>query len=297
LPTSDDSSAVKRVEQLIARLQARSALNRGPANNPLENLAEATTSLADIPPPQAESLAHYLLTARRDADQERILSVAGELGRWMHLRLALADGLERTTLKREQLQALLSAVLGEPVTLGQGEAGREALRATVLASVLEELSDSTDATKATSPYDVLRTELAKLYAQQAQLLGVSGAELPALERPSQWLRPLLEQYSKRIVVADPPAKKQWLELLSPRLVATEYLATDDLQRTVLFEREWATLLALDVSLRRPDQKERAEQILQELRSQDRASRHIVHQLRHGQAALLRLWLLHSPASS
>jgi hypothetical protein len=115
-----------------------------------------------------------------------------------------------------------------------------------------------------------------------------------MERPSQWLRPMAEQYARRIVVKDQPAKKQWLDMLAHRFTASEYLATNDLQRTVLFEREWAQLLALDLANRRPPQRERAEQILQELQSTDRETRHIVYQLRQGQAALLKLWLLYAP---
>jgi hypothetical protein len=141
-------------------------------------------------------------------------------------------------------------------------------------------------------YDATRSALGSLYAVQAQLLGIKSEEGLAGGRPSQVLKPLIEQYAAQLQTKNADAKaKEDLAGLSRRLKAIEYVAADDLQMTVLLEREWVELLARAVLARRPERKPQIDAALAQLRSEDRQAKQIVSQLRDGQAALLRLWLL------
>ena len=125
------------------------------------------------------------------------------------------------------------------------------------------------------------------------MLGIKSEEGLAGGRPSQVLKPLIEQYAAQLQANSSDAKaKEDLAGLSRRLQAIEYVAADDLQRTVLLEREWAELLARAVHAR--SGTEGADRGGARPAAVRRSSGHAdVSQLRDGQAALLRLWLLES----
>ena len=259
----------------------------------LESLVAKTAVFPDITYQDAEPLAAYLLSRKFEVEHQKVVALVSPLAEWEHLRIALADRLDGTRLERGQLQELLAAILGKPVTLGQGEAGREAARVELLRSVVGDLNRAVlGSSRYHNRYDATRTALGSLYAVQAQVLGIKSEEGLAGDRPSQVLKPLIEQYAAQLQAKNADAKaKEDLAGLSRRLKAIEYVAADDLQLTVLLEREWGELLARAVLARHPERKEQIEAALAQLRSEDRQAKQIVSQLRDGQAALLRLWLL------
>jgi hypothetical protein len=91
--------------------------------------------------------------------------------------------------------------------------------------------------------------------------------------------------------AKTPAVRKELERVPHELTAADYVAANDLELTVLLERMWIRVLAHAVAGRHPDRQKDIDHILEELASADRDATHIAQQLRDGQAALVRLWLL------
>jgi hypothetical protein len=140
-------------------------------------------------------------------------------------------------------------------------------------------------------YDALRTQLRKLYGVQNQLLG-AAAEDGSWATPAQVIRAVTEGYAARLAAAaeDAHAKRQ-LERVPHNLVAAEYAANDDLELTVLMERQWIEVLAQAVCQRHPPRKPEVDRIRAELVTADREAAHIVQQLRDGQVAMVQLWLV------
>ena len=132
LPTTNvgtDWDAVERIDSAVSRLQREGSSNRV---DRIESIAGVADRVEDITPAQANLLAAYLLTTKSGTEHDRVLEHLPKFRRWSRLYLALADGLYRTTMQRDQLQLLLSKMLDEDVTLGDGPAGREAVRGTLL---------------------------------------------------------------------------------------------------------------------------------------------------------------------
>jgi hypothetical protein len=221
-----------------------------------------------------------------------VLDYVGPLTRWKHLRLALADQIEKVKPRREQLQGLLNKVLPRLVTLEVGDAGYETARIELLRSVLDDLADAAGgAVETFSAYNNASEVLARQYATQSQLLGIASPDAATAGHPGMALKQLVAQFAPRLRGEMSAPQRERLEQLSQRLTAIEYVAANDLQLTVLLQREWGFLLSLLVAERHAERRSQAASVLEDLAKNDRRAEHIMVQLRDGEAALLRLWLL------
>jgi hypothetical protein len=258
----------------------------------LQRLARMAEGVRDVRPHQAEILARYLLAAKSDDEHERMLREVPPLADWKHLRLALADGLNKAKLTRQQLSELLEAILGRRIKFGEDEAGREAVRAELLRDVVADMNlASEDSVQAYQSYDALRGMLLRLYKTQAQLMGVAPGEA-SWEGPADVLRSMIEAAAARLLTRDLGEDvRREVQETGHQLTALDYVASDDLQRTLLLERQWMRLLAMDVAQRFPRRAATVDEILQDMTRIDRQAPSIVTQMRDGQAILLRLWLL------
>jgi len=94
----------------------------------VESIAGLTDRVDDLAPDQAAALATYLLAKKRIEEHRAILPHIEAFGKWKQVRLAVADQLEGVGLSREQLQEIVSKLLGREYVVGAGDTGREALR-------------------------------------------------------------------------------------------------------------------------------------------------------------------------
>lgn len=258
------------------------------------SLVRLTETVPDLPPEMAVSLASYLLGNKSGTEHIRLLEHVETLAKWNQLVLAVADNVDDSLLTHEQLQSLVSRIVGHEVTLGEGKAGRVAARPHLWQMLLARLNRApANPSTTTGPGEATATILVKLYAQQAQLLGIALKESPDQPRiTSAILRSMIQEMSSRLsgsVTA--AAAKRELENMTHQLAAAEYIATSELQATVLLERLWVRLLGMQVVLRNERYSAEAESIVHELAAKDRAATHVLSQLRDGQAAILRMWLL------
>lgn len=283
--------SMERVRSLAERLKGRDASTAERVTR-LASLAAASSGLPDIDSKIADLIAEYLLRSKTDSEHAKVLDYVGSLARWKHLRLALADQIEKVKPRREQLQGLLNKVLPRLVTLEVGDAGYETARIELLRSVLDDLADAAGgAVETFSAYNNASEVLARQYATQSQLLGIASLDAAAAGRPGVVLKQLVSQFAPRLRGEISAPQRERLEQLSQRLTAIDYVAANDLQLTVLLQREWGFLLSLLVAERHAERRSQAASVLEELARNDRRAEHIMVQLRDGEAALLRLWLL------
>jgi hypothetical protein len=283
--------SLDRIRSLAERLKNRDASNADRVMR-LESLAAAVSGLPDIDSRSADLIAEYLLRAKTDAEHARVLDYVGQLTRWKHLRLALADQLEKAKPRREQLQSLLNKVLPRLVTLEAGDAGYDTARIELLRSVLDDLANAAGGVVETfTAYNTASEILTRQYVTQSQLLGITLPDSASADRPGLVLKQLVGQFSPRLRGEMSALQRERLGQLAQRLTAIEYVAANDLQLTVLLQREWGFLLSLMVAERHADRRSQAAAILDELAGSDRQAEHILVQVRDGESALLRLWLL------
>jgi len=284
-----DWDAFERIDSAVSRLQRGGSINRVKR---IESIAGVADRVKDLAPSQARLLAHYLLTNKSSTEHDMILEHLPKFGRWSHLHLAVADGIYDTTMQPDQLQTMLSRLLDEKITLGRGEAGREAVRGALLRRVL---TDSVVRGSSISDPDLIdraRSLLLDQYVRQANLLGVPQPSYADATGPAAVLKAIIEHYSARVAeaVTDADARRQLAEV-PHQLQAIEYVAANRLHETVLLERAWLQLLATDLKRESPQASEEADRIIRDLRQADRAAGNSLAQLHASQTALVRLWML------
>jgi len=264
-----------------------SAVRRAEAIESIAGMAAAGEVVA-LAPEQSQRLAEYLLMRKQIDEHKRVLQSAPALARWKGVRLALADQLDDVGLEREQLQQLVAKLLSRDYTLGEGAAGREALRVELLQSVLADAQATTDRGKF-ALYDEAAKVLRQFYVTQGTLLRLStGGEEPT---PTAILPELIASLGERLATGKlDAAQRPFLGELRPRLQAIDYVAANDLQRLALLERLWLELLAISVGQTRGDHQA-AQSLVEVLAAQDRDSSHVLTQIRDGQVAIVRMWLL------
>jgi hypothetical protein len=284
-------TALAAAGKAIGQLQPRRPLSA--RLDALSSLADLADALNDLPPVQAAPLASYLLSTKSGTEHERVLDYAENLGRWNSLLLNIADRLEGESVlpERAQLQSLLGRLLGRDVVLGEGPAGRSAIRSELRHAVLDRLNR-----RGTTPRrsgEAAATALFELYRQQARTLNlpISDTEL-ASNSPASLLRPMIREWSSRLsgTVATESARRE-LARIPYDLAASEFVAVSDVQLTVMLERIWAKLLELECGRKDESRSADAARLISELQGKDRAAPNVLTQLRDGQIAILRMWLL------
>ncbi len=258
----------------------------------VQTIAGFTDRVDDLAPDQAGALATYLLGKKRVEEHRAILPHVEQFGKWKQVRLAVADQLKDEGISREQLQQIVSQLLGREVEVGGGDAGLEALRVEMLRDVLADAksADVGDQDKYRA-YDEAAQALYDFYKAQAILLHT--AEWPETPvTPTAVAQATIESRVKQLLASKLPADVQkQVQQVDVDLRAIDYLAANDLQRLALLDRAWLRLLAADFARRHPTRKAEADALVEQLSAGDRDAKHVLVQLRDGQESILRMWLL------
>jgi hypothetical protein len=260
----------------------------------LSNLAQVASEIPALPREAAEGLARYLLSPKNDRDHQAVLQHVEALTRWHNVRLGLADGVLETRLSKERIVEVFSEVLGRQLVLNGGQPWRERLRELVIRDVIAEL-------EATAPredgadriYDDLREALRELYSTRARLLGVSADEYASASTPSEVLQQLIATYAANLNSTAASDTAAWSE----QLVAIDYAAEDDIQRTVLLQRLWLQVLASGLIQQGTVEAGQAGHLLAELDDRDRQPGDVVGQLYAGEKTQLEMLLLTKPTAT
>jgi hypothetical protein len=258
-------------------------LDEGRRVSYLRGIAQAASKVSDISPIHARQLASYLLGRKTEEEQTLIMNNAGSL-RWKQLRIALADGIERSPLLADDLQRLMITFSGHEVP--DIETNRAAARRVLLQSVVDELGGrSGDKNEAASDVDRWAANLASAYRTRAQLLGAGPAELDAASA-SSLLRIAVEKL--------PFSAKSFSSEASRLLLAADALGQSDAQRCVILQRSAIEQVQDEIVRRFPQRRAEAQNISSQFEQKSAAVRSVLPQLRDGESALLELWLLARP---
>ena len=253
----------------------------------LRAIGQAASKVSDLTSVQARHLAAYLLGRKSEEEQAFVLDNATML-RWKQLRIALADGIERSQLPPDYLRRLVIIFSGHEVL--DIDKNRGAARRALLKSVVDELSTApagTAAREASSEVDRWAGELAAVYRQRAQLLGAGLSELESLNSASSLLRLAVLQLS-------PPASHELNDAASRLLTAADTLGVSDAQRCVVLQRSAIERTAAEVHRRQPERRQEARKLLDQFQRKAAADKQALAQLQEGEATLLELWLLARP---
>ncbi len=284
-----DWDALERIDSALSRLQREGSINRVER---IESIAGVADRVRDLKPAQARLLAAYLLANKSRTEHDKVLEHLPKFGHWSHLHLAMADGMYDAMMQRDQLQTTLSRLLEEEITLGDGEAGREAVRGALLRRALADSAAEGSSVSDPELIDQARSLLLDQYLRQANLLGVPQPTYADATGPAAILKAIIGHYSTGVAEAgaDTETTPQLAEI-PHQLQAIEYIATNRLQQTVLLERIWLQLLATDLKQKSPEVSEEADRIIRDLRQADRAAGNSLAQLHASQSALVRMWML------
>jgi hypothetical protein len=252
----------------------------------IRGIAAFASQLPDLDREPAEQLARYVLSPKRADEQAALVDHIDTLTRWRNVRLALADELRETRLSQRQVEDVLSGVLGRQFRLDpkdyRDKAYRELLRA-----VTEQMSSTVARTeKSDRVFNEVSDVLRELYSLQSRLAGVPPQQYTMAVSPAQALRLLIGHGAEQRVVQGVSAPL--LEQVPQQLQAISFAQRNDIQHTVLLQRLWARILAIDAAGKHPERVGDVEGIVSRLQQADEQAESILEQLRDGERAILAL---------
>ena len=258
----------------------------------VESFANMVDRVKDLTPEQAESLATYLIRAKRVEEHRVVIKYIAKLRQWRNVRLAVADKLGEVSLSRALLQELAAGLLGRAYELGEGDAGREALRIELLRSVLDDTAgDEAKSQRKFEVFDLAMKAIHDFYVAQAAALQVAEP-VTETESPTDVLSAIIQHVAKELQGRKLKADdRKLVDTIEVEVRAIDYVSADDLQRLVLLEEVWLRLLAIGVKQQRPDLAGAVDEQLAERAALARKATHVLDQLRSGQMAILRMWVL------
>ena len=293
-PRRVPSSLIQSVLVNIANLSDTRNRSRGSAPLYLRNVATIAPQVPDLPREPAEQLARYLLSGKTDAEHQAVLQHTHTVTRWTNVRLALADQVLDTTATRQRVVEVLTAVLGRDVAPGDDTKWRQQLRDSLLLDVIQALAFAAPPAHGSERiYDDLADGLRETYATRARLLGVPSDQYASAATATDVLRLMIETDETRTTrnpggggtaggsIAD------WAE----QLAAIDYVAENDLQKTVLLQRLWLRGLAARMTHSGEIPAGEGTRLLAELTDADRQAVDLIQQLADGERIHQQLWLL------
>jgi hypothetical protein len=290
--SSRDQRAAERWLTLVGNYERQQQVQR---ESNIRGLAMQAERFTDLTPQQAAKVAEYVLAEKNEAELAVVLEALGLLRRWKHVRLAVADGLARSPLSPDQRRQVAGALVEESNLPEGGDAG--ALRVAILESVLGDLdveSHPAAAPQGSGVLDRAGELLADSYRARARLLSVAPAAIAAAESPATSLALSLDPLVSALSPIADEDDAKYLARLPYEANAWGYYCDGDLPRTAAINRALIELTARRVARMRPTQAAAAGQIAAELLAAELSADNVLVQLRHQEAAALKLWILYAP---
>ena len=218
------------------------------------------------------------------------MELADNVLRWRMVRLGLADQIEGSRLREEHLGELIGKALARKVDIKQ-DGWRQRRRHELLAQVARELETQESLSgDSNSTADEAADLLTDYYRRIARVQGISATAYSDAPSPSEVLRLLIEKSAADLSGKTlSPADRQFIEELPHRLIAVDFLAENDLARTVQFQRLWLRLLEINRSVE-ASTNAATESIYEQLLADDASATHLLQQVAAGERRLLEFWL-------
>jgi len=267
----------------------------------LRGLARCAQVVRDVSADEGRAIAAYLLKPKHPKEYQESLFSMTRLGRWNSVRLGMADAVadaaieEPSDIQKERVFETVSKTLGKnlaPAATEPWPRRRQILSMLLLRSVYDALGAGEPKETGVERCDKAQQEIGQHYRTQAKLLGVPPEAYSTAATPAEMLEPMIQDLARRLGGgAIRPPDKQRLERLTHESAAVEYLAENDLEKTVLLDRVLAKLLAVNAAAANVPRADRAQKILGDLETTDGKAPDVLTQLRDGHAAVLQLWML------
>ncbi len=273
--------------------------NHSPLQRPtfLRGLADLADDDVEIPAAHGTAVARYLLAQKSDEEHQAIIDSARRVMRWAYLRLGLADQLGDARVSKPQLRELLSAALRRDVNVDES-GWQQKVHEQLLRDVLADLAtygSAVNADKAATVYDRAGDSLHELYRTRARALGVMPVQYRTTESAAAVLQLLVVHEAAQLTSTSLRAiDQQFLARLPHELAVVEYLGTNDVRRTVLLQRIWLRLIAINITRRRGERAGQAALLVSSLADRDVTATDLLNQLMDGEATALQMWMLYGP---
>jgi hypothetical protein len=288
--STDSSIAPRRyIDRALVVLRRRSS----PENrvHQVSNLADAAATSSILSPGEASQLALYLLRNKVPNEFDAITKYFSNLGKWKHLRLAIADRLENAEISPRKQRILIEQLVQDRLPSGS-EIGKkkEDWRIALLASVEREAVTQLVNPSISAVLQPTRDTLLLAYQAQVAVMAAGRPSPDDPSSPSTFLKVMLGHFAERLATADlAETDRRFVDDLPYQLEAIEFVQADDLQRTLLLERAWMRVLAAYATGQDAGVAGQTQAVLERLRDRDRTANSRFVQLRDGQRALAELW--------
>jgi len=273
---------------------------RDPSSHPtlkksaINGISKLAPRVPDLDPSDAGVIAALYMEPRTPENFNQLLTPLREMRKWKQLRLAIGDRLVGCRLPVELIAGLASAALREEITPVTGIQWRHDLRQRLQRQVLSELDAAAPKKDRGGPggaYNAAESHLLQQYRNRARLFGIPPAQLENFVSVPQALEQIIQR-SRTNSAGLKPEDQEFLKRLPRELKVAEYVGGNDLGRTVLLQRIWLRLLALETARRKPEQANRANALVNELVKRDATATDLTHQLKDGETFILSLWMLY-----
>ena len=237
-------------------------------------------------PHHATIVAKYLVSPMGEEEFQRVQTLCRPLSNWPTITLALADQVRGFDAREPMVERLLNVLYGGVhVTLAKGDTWGAAAAAELLTLAARQLADPTEQR---STVGAAQLYLLEMYQIQTEAHGTLGEAKDVDDVLRYLCRLVADTLAGKV---SNPEDRAWLERLGFLLTATE---KGGLEEFVWLQRAWLQLLRIQWTARdgaTAQQRESAIEIQRDLEQRDRAAKSRWEQVRDGEAALLKMWLL------
>ncbi|PQO36681.1 hypothetical protein [Blastopirellula marina] len=260
--------------------------------NNYRDLCEMANNVDDIDYESASILAMYLLAKKPQNEQSQLLIGLRAFSHWTNFKLAMADYIHASPRAPDDLQVIVSTVLGETISITDVRTADDQLRNALLRHALDNLGSHSAGPESLSAKAANNTAsfLVDHYRLHARLEGISNEQLAGLELPDAIADLLIEMEQNRINgMSLTDSESTQLEDITRQKIAMNYLSTSPIASMAVRQRIWLKLLALRLSKERPQLKVPLAQLLKKLETEDANASTLFEQLRSGEMALVQFW--------
>ena len=290
--TTRSAIEITRQDRYILRaLEVLSAPRLAQRQSALSQLVDLTRN-ADLTGGQATRLVRYLTgKGKGQAEFDYMLAALPSFRHLPYLKLALADHVAAQQEVNPQLSQLVAKLVEQetqsdgPVDNWKRNLQQQLLRAALPGSGTETRQSGAGI------HDSVQESLTEAYATQARLRGLAETQYLGATSPSEVLGALVRHAAGILEPSVTGADRRFVMQIEKQIAAAEYLSPNDFALTVRLQRHWLRLLCIDLVRRHATLQDQADAIVEQLHQEDEKTTELVAQLRSGETALLRTWLL------
>lgn len=295
-PSLDDRAMRSIFERNALQLSRLKTLHPTERKSYFKNVARSADRYPEITAEEGAAIAGYLLFPKSVDEYAEIEKDIPAVLAWKQVRLAIADGLADTTMYPELVQKLLATLLKREIKLPEGNDWRAEFKQEILRQALGELQTSAigDAPISRGPAWIESGASAyqEYLAAQARLLRANGGALAEANRPGATLRLMVDQAVARMTGQKlRPIDAAYLASLPNQLTAIAAISDNDLQLCAQLQKIWIRLVAAEIVFGAAGRARDVDRVVADFEATERSRTNVLAQLRDGEAALVKLWLI------